>query len=114
MDNVFTYHIEKLSIPHMYKNVLSIWHIDSFSTCGIYKEIMSILDIDKIIIFYIVYGQFVYISYRIFIAYIMYRKMYIYNIDKYTFVSTWYIQFVYLICRQKYLCIYCIDKNCLY
>ena len=57
-------HVEKLSIPHMDKGFYSILHIYTFSTCGMDKTNVYILGIDTIVLVYIAYGIFFYISYR--------------------------------------------------
>ena len=73
-------HVDKLSILHKYRNLLSIWGIDNLYSCVREKTVMSILFYTKIILVYTWYRQCFYISYRQ-IVYTSYGKMlYAYNI----------------------------------
>ena len=73
MENLSTYNIDKLYIPHMVKNN-SICYVEIFSTCCIDKYIyIYILGIEFVFV-YIAYGQFFYIPYRQLFAYIIYRQ----------------------------------------
>ena len=61
IDNLSTNYINKLSICGIDKICLAIRHKDKLSICGIDKLYLS--GINRHNFFYIVYGQFVYISY---------------------------------------------------
>ena len=62
IDNVSTYHIEKLSICCIDKKCFLIRHIHNLSISGINK--LSLSGINEHNVFYIAHGKFVYISHK--------------------------------------------------
>ena len=60
-DNFSTYYIDILSMCRIDKKFLCIRHIDNLSICGIYFLFPGIYEHNFV---YILYGKFVYTSYR--------------------------------------------------
>ena len=72
-------YVDKLSIFHMDKNLVSLWGIETFYPRSIDKIFLFILGTDKIIFVYSWYRQFFYISYRQVVSMLYRKKVFVFT-----------------------------------
>ena len=75
---------------------------------------MYVLGKETIIFVHTAYGNFSIYPKETFLYTLCIDNMSIFNIDKYNFLYIWYRQFVYVSCRQKYLCLYYTETKFIY